>query len=350
MIDFFGSGYDAAEQLGLIPDLASIHYPIERFAFVDAQGKERFSLRYSRLRTRLFNDRHFNFMRGDLERVLYHRFGTHQDVRFGTTVSSFLQDGRSVRVALSDGTSQTVDLLVGADGVHSHIRQLAFGDERQFARMPGYCMAAFIVDEPLPSLDARDAFVTLTLPNRQVTVYPIRGNRTATFFLHKARRDVAGLSLALAYQELEHVYGDLNWLVPELLVHCRTARAVYLDMIEQIEMPRWATGRVVLLGDACQCVSPLAGQGASMAVAGADALAGALDEHPDPEDALTQYEQRLKPAIERQQKAGRRIAKWFVPDDELHLIVRDTVMRVSTWPLVAPVIRRRMSAASIFRS
>jgi 2-polyprenyl-6-methoxyphenol hydroxylase-like FAD-dependent oxidoreductase len=74
MMDFFGSGYDAAERLDLLPDLASIHYPIDRFVFVNGRGRERLSLAYPVLRRRLFNDRHFNFMRGDLERVLYERF------------------------------------------------------------------------------------------------------------------------------------------------------------------------------------------------------------------------------------------------------------------------------------
>ncbi|MBI4278745.1 MAG: FAD-dependent monooxygenase [Armatimonadetes bacterium] len=138
MMDFFGSGYDAAERLGLLPDLEAIHYPIGRLTFVDARGHERFSLPYAPLRRRLFSNRHFNFMRGDLERVLYDRFEGRRAIRFGTTVARFEQDQTSVQVTLSDGTVERVDLLVGADGVHSHVRALAFGGETRFARLLGY--------------------------------------------------------------------------------------------------------------------------------------------------------------------------------------------------------------------
>lgn len=77
------------------------------------------------------------------------------------TVTSFEERERSVRVALSDGTVETADLLVGADGAHSHVRQIAFGDEQHFARFLGYAMASFIVDEPLPLLASREVFATL---------------------------------------------------------------------------------------------------------------------------------------------------------------------------------------------
>jgi 2-polyprenyl-6-methoxyphenol hydroxylase-like FAD-dependent oxidoreductase len=112
-------------------------------------------------------------------------------------------------------------------------------------------------------------------------------------------------------------------------------------------MPRWSSGRVVLIGDACWCQSPLAGQGASMALAGGYVLAEALDRWHAVDSALARYEQQLKPAIERQQNAAARIAKWFVPDDALHLVLGNAVARASIWPIIAPVLRRRLSTENI---
>lgn len=348
MIDFFGSGCDAAERLGLLPDLASIHYPIDRLAFVDDTGRERFSVAYLPLRKRLFADRHFNFLRGELEHVLYRRFERRDTIRFGTTVASFEHADGAVHVGLSDGTDIAADLLVGADGVHSHVRQLAFGDAQQFVRPLGYEMAAFILDDP-PASAPRDRFVTLTRPKRQVTIYPVRGDRTATFFLHASGRTADRVpSSESPYQALRRIYGDLNWVVPDLLDRCRTARDLLFDAVEQIRMPRWSSGRVALVGDACWCVSPLGGQGASMAVAGAYVLAEELAASGGIEAALARYEQRLRPAIERQQRAAQRMARWFVPDDERHLVVRDLITRAAAWPVVAAVLRRRMAAHTIF--
>ena len=61
-------------------------------------------------------------MRGDLERLLYSRIEDRVEVRLGTSVDSFEQDGSKVREKLTDGTTGSFDLLVGADGVHSRVR------------------------------------------------------------------------------------------------------------------------------------------------------------------------------------------------------------------------------------
>lgn len=347
MVDFFGPGFGVAERLGLRPALESIHYPVDRFAFVNQRGEQRLSVSYAALRKRLFANRHFNFMRGELERVLYERFASRAAIRFDTTVAAFANRGQYVEVTLTGTGTESVDLLVGADGVHSAVRQLAFGPAARFTCQLGYHMAAFILDEPPRQLQAHTAFVTLTCPNRQVTVYPIRGGRLATFFLHKAGWPLQDVSTEAACEELHQIYGDLGWVVPDLLAQCRTARNIYFDAVEQVQMPAWSTGRVVLVGDACQCVSPLAGQGASMALTAASVLAEEINADSDILRALACYERRVKPAIEHQQEAGRRIAKWFVPEDETHLILRDLITRMSTWPGVAGLLRRRMAAESV---
>ena len=346
MIDFFGAGYNAAEAAGLIPDLEAIHYPIDALTFVNGAGRERFSLRYHTLRQRLFKDRHFNFLRGDLERVLHARLTRASTIRFGETVEAIDPAPDAVRVRLSGGLEMEADLLVGADGIRSSMRRLAFGPDALFVRALGYEMAAFILDGTPDGVPA-DRFVTLTLPRRQVTVYPIRGGRTATFFLHEAKtngdRSDAHRSAA---ETLRREYGDMNWIVPELLRQGQRAPSVLFDQVEQVRMTRWRAGRIVLLGDAAWCVSPLAGQGASMAIAGACVLADELAAGGTTDAALERYERRLRPAIERQQRAAMRIAKWFVPHDRFHRIVRDSAARLSVSRLAAPVLRRRMAATS----
>ena len=350
MIDFFGSGYDAAERIGLLDDLARIHYQIPRLSFVAADGRERFSIAYPTLRRRLFDDRHFNFMRGELERVLYAQLRDHVPVRFGTTVEQLSGDGDRVSVRLSDGSGETVDLVAGADGVHSKIRRLVFGGPERFERFLGYHTAATIIDDP-PTEPPGDAFSILTEPKRQVGIYPIRGGRMASFFVHAADRRLEDLSTAAARRELRTVYGDLNWLVPELLRRLDRQSEIYLDDVSQIALPGWSRGRVVLLGDASQCVSLLAGQGASMAMAGAYVLAEELAAAGDDvAAALARYELRLRPSIEQKQRAGRRLARWFVPESGWRRMVRDTVLRASSWPLASSILKRQFAGESIFRA
>lgn len=338
MIDFFGPGYDTAERLGLLPDLERIHYPIERLAFVDEAGRERYHFRYRDAR-RMFRDRHFNFLRGDLERVLFEKVRDLADVRFGTGVARYLSDGDRVHAHLTDGSAVECDLLVGAGGIHSHVRELTFGPEERFLRYLGYHAIAFFIDRALATPLPADGFATLTLPGRQVSVYPVPGG-LATLFLHRREKPIADRSRSAALSELRIVYDDLGWVVPELLERAAAVEELYFDDVAQVELPQWASGRVTLVGDACQCVSLVAGVGASLAMTGADVLAERLDSAVGVPEALAGYIARMKPAAESHQAAGRRTATWFVPKDRFGVLVRDLIARAAFWPVTGPILQR----------
>ncbi len=346
MIDFFGSGYDAAERLGLLPAIARVHYPVARLAFLGGEGRERFSVPYPSLRKLVFDDRHFNFMRGDLAHVLLDSLPGLTPIRFGATVARLHDANGGVDVTLSDGSSQRYDLVVGADGVRSTVRELAFGPHERLVRRLGYRAAAFVVDAA-GLRDLGDRFATLTTPGRQVAVYPIREGRVAAFFIHRADDERHDFSRAAACVELGAVYGRLGWIVPALLERCAQAASVYFDEVTQVVAPAWHRGRVVLVGDACQCVSLLAGQGASMAMAGAYVLAEELNDADDVALALARYESRVRPSIEVKQASGRSMARWFVPRGPVRLAMRDLFMRLSTWRPVAHLVRRQLAGDSI---
>jgi 2-polyprenyl-6-methoxyphenol hydroxylase-like FAD-dependent oxidoreductase len=347
MIDFFGSGYDAAERLGLLPAIARIQYPIGELAFVDGDGRPRFALPYASLRRLLFADRHFNFMRGDLEHVLHDSLPGLTAIRFGTTVARLTDANGGVDVTLTDGTTQRFDLVVGADGVRSRVRELAFGPASDYVRPLGYRTLAFVIDDAELHRRIGDAFCTLTRPGRQAAVYPLRQGRVATFFIHHTDSVTDDFSLRAARDELRAVYGGLDWIVPELIDRCGDDSAVYFDEVTQVVVPKWHRGRVVLVGDACQCVSLLAGQGASMAMAGAYILAEELGEAENVKLALARYQRRVQPSIETKQASGRNLARWFVPRGPVRLAMRDLFMRMSTWRPVAHLVRRQLAAGSI---
>jgi 2-polyprenyl-6-methoxyphenol hydroxylase-like FAD-dependent oxidoreductase len=344
MIDFFSSGYDVAELMGILPDLEQLHYPISRLSFVKQNGEERFSIDYAALR-KLFDDRHYNFMRGDLERVLLEEIRERVELRFGTTISGIRQSKDRVEATLSDGTVESVDLAIAADGLHSHLRALVLGDSNEFERFLGYASMAFIVD-PIARLEP-DAFYTLTEPHRQVSVYPIRGGKLATLFLHRTDDRISNMTPDQARSRLYDVYGAMGWVVPEVLKGADHP-SFFFDDVTQVKAPVWSQGRVVLLGDACWCVSLLAGQGASLAMAGAYVLAREVSRNTENlAAALASYQRQLESAIDEKQRAGRRMARWFVPDNRWQLWLRDMGARMTAWPVARHFVRKGLAPQTV---
>ncbi|PSL41069.1 2-polyprenyl-6-methoxyphenol hydroxylase-like FAD-dependent oxidoreductase [Planomicrobium soli] len=332
MIDFFGAGYDAAEKMGLLGELEKIHYPISGLNIKRSNGTIRYSLSYSKLR-KLADGRHFNFMRGDLEYVLSQRIKNRVSIMYNTTIQSVWQDEQNVYALLSDGTEWRGDLLVGADGIRSKVRELAFGDAHRFIRLLGLYTAAFTFQRTDLYRGIENSFDLLAEPGRQISVYPLTDNRMAVFFLFRSNETNSRVMRRQALSELTDRFGDMGWLVPDILRNSETASDFYFDAVAQVEVPHWTNGRIALVGDACYAVSLLAGQGASLAMAGSYTLAQCLRERDVP-SALTVYETSLKPQITEVQRSARNFANFFFPDTTFQLFLRDVGLRASMVPVL----------------
>ena len=342
MMDFMGAGYDVAERIGLLPDLESIHYPIETLNTIRPDGTIKYSLRYKDVRA-LLNNRHFNFMRGDLERILLERVKDRIQIRYSTTVTSIQQDNSMVHVVLSDETTLDVDLLVGADGIHSKVRSMAFGESDQFIRYMGYNTAAFTFPRT-STYKSVYSFDSLAEPKRQVTLYSIEGDRLAAFFLFNKEKPSGRISREQAIEELRANYGDMGWVVPDVLKEANNASDFYYDDVSQVEMSRWVKGRIVLVGDACQCVSLVAGQGASLAMAGPYTLARCLEKsNGNLSRGSADYEEIMVPQVTKVQSSARKFASFYFPETRWQLFFRDLIMRAS----VVPVLRNFIKFKSV---
>jgi 2-polyprenyl-6-methoxyphenol hydroxylase-like FAD-dependent oxidoreductase len=347
MLDFFGPGYDVAASLGLLPELEQIHYPIDRLVFLTRSGREKFSLSYPVVR-KIFGNRHFNFLRGDLLALLYSKVKDRAQFRFSTSIESIEQDSSGVTASLSDGSQLRADLLVGADGFHSRVRSLIFGEEYRFIRSLGCTSAAFLLAKAPVGFEPQNSFCTLALPNRQVSLYPLRDGKLAAFLLYRADKPPQDLHPEAALRELRSVFGNMGWVVPSLLDSFEPS-SFYFDQVAQIDAQHWTSGRVVLLGDAAYCLSLIAGQGASVAMAGAYLLAQKLQSTAgDVTAAATFYENRFRPSIERKQRAARRFVRWFLPRSSDMLFLRDLITRISILAPFRPLLRRSISPASVF--
>lgn len=343
MIDFFGAGYDVAEKLGLLDDLARIHYQIDHLTFVDSDGKITADLPYPRIREAVFHGRHFNFMRSDLERTLLAALPHGVEVWWGVTPDSLHVYGDGVAVQGSDGRREDFDLVIGADGVHSAVRALAFGPGSTNIVSLQARTVSYVVDHVPPGLPD-DAFASFTTKGMTAGAYPLRGGRMATFFIYRKEGPILEYSAQYCRLELEQAFRDRGWRLNDLLDAFPDNDAVYFDEVVQIQMPRWSKGPIVLLGDACGCVSLLGGQGASLAVAGAYELSKQLDRCPDLETALKAYEENMRKLVSSAQRVGRRNVSWFLPRSAMVANLRNRVMSMTLNSPLAGLLARQFGA------
>ena len=345
MIDFFGPGYDVAERMGLHPAFSKIHYPVGHLVFVDERGNVRADLRYPRLRREIFRDRHFKLMRGDLEAVLFQAIEGHVRMCFGTTPVTIDPASTMVSVKTNRGTSEYYDLVVGADGFRSRLRDLAFLAGESSTIHLGSHAAAYVIDHPILGLTT-DAFVSMSGPGFTAAAYPLRGGRTATFFLHRAATWLDDRSAAACRRELEATYRGRGWILDRLLDAFPGDGSVYFDDVGQIDTLRWSEGRVVLVGDAAGCVSLLAGHGASLAMFGAYVLVQELTNNlSDVPRALDRYEARVRPLVDSRQRIAARNMSWFLPRTRFGAKIRDQLSKTAVTPPIAWLLGCFLGAA-----
>lgn len=340
MIDFFGPGWQAAARLGIIPRLRDLGYQIQRLDYVDRNGKARASLPFSGF-AQVVRGELTSVLRPDLELAIREKLPPTVDLQYGRTVAAVGQSRDAVTVTLDDGQVLKADLLIGADGIHSAIRELVFGPEEEFFHYLGFQVGAYSFSDPELAARIGDRFAVTDTRNEAMFFYRLRDGSVTAMAVH--RTDNPALPddpQAL----LRSRYRALGWVCPAALEHC--PEDIYYDQVAQIRMPRWHTGRVVLLGDAAAAVSLLAGQGASLGMAAAHVLAGELKQRSRISSALASFETRLRPLVTQHQEAGVSAAEWFVPATRYAAFVRRTAIRLAR----IPGMTRLISSALIGKS
>lgn len=342
MLDFFGPGFEAAEDLGLIDALRAHARGVGKVDFVDGRGRIGSRMDYRQI-GEATGGRLFPILRGDIEKVLHGALPERVEVNYGASIAALTNRDDGVALTLDDGRDMQADLLVGADGIHSNVRRLVFGPEGHFIRPLGFHTAAYFFESASVARALDGDFRMMTVKDRMMGLYAVEGERIMAFFAMRAEGverpdDPRG--------RLEAAFGDLGWVVPEVLAGTPGPEDIYYDVVAQIEMERWHRGRAVLVGDAAYAVSLMAGQGASLAMAGGRALGQVLTAGRDVGAALMRFETELRPLVEEKQQAGRRMANWFVPASGAHVVLRDMGVKLVSWKPLSGLIGRFFSVGS----
>ncbi|OXM54113.1 FAD-dependent oxidoreductase [Amycolatopsis thailandensis] len=278
-------------------------------------------------------------LRGDLTDVLYEATRETTEYVFGDRITALDERADGVDVTFAGGSRRTFDMVIGADGLHSGVRALAFGEESRYVRHLGSYLAFFTVPN---RLGLRNWAIGFDDVGRSAGIRGIRdGDEAMAYFGFASEKVDYDYRDVEAQKELVRGFAaGMEWEAPWLLERLDDAPDFYFDSCAQVIMESWSRGRIGLLGDAAFCPSPLSGQGTSLAFVGAYVLAGELAA--DLDGGLKRYEAVMREFVEKTQEMGRANAESIFAKSRTALRMRYLMLRVMRLKPVAALASRKM--------
>jgi 2-polyprenyl-6-methoxyphenol hydroxylase-like FAD-dependent oxidoreductase len=264
--------------------------------------------------------------RDRLNRILFSAIPGDVAFRYGTSIAALADAPAGVEVSCTDGSQARYDLVVGADGLHSTVRKLAFGPEREFVRHFGYYVA--LVDLP----NDRDwQRAMLTVPGLTIVVRDAGDGPQAMLLAASPEIDYDHRDLDAQRRMIDQFLARVDaWQVPAIRAAFSDpeAKGFYFDSVSQTHMPAWIKGNVAVIGDAAHCAALLSGMGTTLAMVSAELLATTWTEHGgDTEAASVTYHERLGPYVRQCQAFALEGAPIMVPPTQQALDERNAMFR-----------------------
>jgi 2-polyprenyl-6-methoxyphenol hydroxylase-like FAD-dependent oxidoreductase len=256
------------------------------------------------------SDRHVEIMRDDLSKIYYDAGRHDAEYVFGDEITAIADDGQ---VTFQHGAPRRFDLIVGADGLHSGVRRIVFGDGVPERFLGGY-LAVVSVPKSLAREGEMDGYFA---PDRVAMVYTadhLEDARAVFIFRPRQPLDYDHRDAARQQGQLCAAFTGMSEPVDRWLREVEHTPAFYFDAITQLELTSWSRGRVTLVGDAGYCPGPAVGGSTSLAVYGAYVLAGEIAAAGgDPAVAFARYEATMVPSVLGSRALARVNSKTLVP-------------------------------------
>ncbi|GIG66841.1 FAD-dependent monooxygenase [Phytomonospora endophytica] len=322
-------------RMGVLDELRAVATGGSPGSYVDASGAEIFALPAE------FTGGDIEVRRSDLARVLHGRTRAVCEYLFGDSITSLTETPTGVDVTFARSAPRTFDLVVGADGLHSNVRRLAFGPEEEYLSHLGYYVAGW----PAPEGTVADRVArTYNEPGRMISVGTTAG-RPEVFAAFTSgvlafdRRDLAAQKEIIA-----RTYAGMGWRAAELVGALAGTGELYFDAISRIDVPVWSRGRIALAGDAAHGAT-LGGMGTGTAVVGAYILAGELAAAGgDHAVAFAAYEKELRDFATTCQEGGETTGSFLSPATAEKLAERDAMMLSPEFPAMMSEVARERAA------
>ncbi|MFF1299123.1 MULTISPECIES: FAD-dependent monooxygenase [unclassified Streptomyces] len=335
-IDIRGTAVEVVRRMGILPHLRDAHIDMRRCTFLDADGGEVASVSPHAV-VGSVEGQDLEVRRGDLAAHLYAMVRDDVEFLFADSIDTLDQFEHGADVTFLSGQQRTFDLVVGADGMHSHTRASLFGPEEQFHRYLGYCFALFTMPN---TFGLSHELMMWNAPGKAAALYAVGDNDEVHAFLnfHRPQPPSDALRDPEAQRDLvATTFAGAGWEVPRMVDAMYDADDLFFDTAGQIRMPRWSSGRVALVGDAAYAPSFFTGQGSSLALVGAYMLANALATNRDHTAAYAAYERGIREFVAMNQALVDNGAATLFPTTVRALEQRNTMLRdLDTLPSAPP--------------
>jgi 2-polyprenyl-6-methoxyphenol hydroxylase-like FAD-dependent oxidoreductase len=305
-VDFRGAAHLAVlAKMGILDAIKAKQTCLSRTTIVDQRGRP-----VARMPAHVFAG-DVEILRGDLAQILYQATQGATEYIFGDSITRLEEGPGGVRAWFEHSEPRTFSLVVGADGLHSNVRLLAFGEHRRFIDDLGYYVSIFSAPD---SFGLDHAGLLCSAPGRTAGVFSAGDNQTiAQLYFAAPSVSYEYKDVAQQKQIVAEAFEGMGWHVPELMAAMQQAPDFYFDSVSQVHLDRWSAGRAALIGDAA-CAAGPGGNGTGNAVIAAYVLAGELAAAcGDHQTAFGRYEQLLQPYVAKGQKQARSGKDFLAP-------------------------------------
>ncbi|MGW0163488.1 FAD-dependent monooxygenase [Mycobacterium sp. NPDC003323] len=313
-IDLFGPAMDIAEQMGVLDQVLAHATGTNRITFRRPSGGRPTHIDYGKLSSAI-SARHVEIMRDDLSQMFYDAGRDDIEYLFGDQLSAIDPDGR---VEFAGGGSRKFDLVIGADGLHSGVRQLVFGEDAGHTEFLGAYLS--VVSLPKSSVTAGEmtGYVDIDRTAMIYTADHLDDARAVFLFRPTAQFHYDHRDTAAQQRQLTERFTGMSAEVDGWLDEIGHTPAFYFDAITQLQLTSWSRGRVTLVGDAGYCPGPAVGGSTSLAVIGAYILAGELAAADgDHTRAFSAYENVMREPVLGARALAKSVAKSILPSSPL---------------------------------
>ncbi|GGF98374.1 FAD-binding monooxygenase [Rhodococcoides trifolii] len=325
-VDLRGAGRTVVQRMGIEDAVRAAGTGETGLQFVDSRGK---------IKAQFGSDTmdgegptaELEILRGDLGKILYDHTRDRTEYVFGDSITGIDDDGDRVRVSFEHSADRDFDIVVLAEGLRSRTRSMVFGDDVSIRDL-GMYTSYFTI--PRVESDTQWAQWSNAPGSRSVLLRPDNvGTTRATLSFMTDPKGYETLTVDDQKDVLRRTFSDAPFAA-RALAGLTDTPDFYFESLGQVTMSTWSKGRVVLLGDAGYCASPISGMGTSLATVGAYVLAGEIASHDDHRDAFTAYESIMRPYVDQAQKLASGAPRVANPKTKLGVATMNAVLGLAS--------------------